>query len=135
MEILIPLIILIFVVVVIVTIPVIVLKIYTSKVEQERQRQHQQVTGSENALLTEATIISASSHPISTSTRSVTKVELRLQVQSPSGSTYEANTAWLVDTAILPQLQPGQFVSVKVDSQDPRTIYPNISGAEYYIWG
>ena len=135
MEILIPLIILIFAVVVIVTIPVIVLKIYTSKAEQERQRQGQQATGSENAILTGATIISAISHPIPTSTRSVTKVTLRLQVQSPSGSTYEANTAWLVDTAILPQLQPGQPVSVKVDPENPRLVYPNMSGAEYYFWG
>ena len=135
MEILIPLIILIAVVVVIVATPVIILKIYTSRVEQERHRQSQLAAGPGNVIMTQGTIISVSSQPLSTSTRSVTKVDLRLQVQSPSGSTYVANTAWLVDTAILPQLQPGQLVPVKVNSQDPRMIYPNMSGAEYYIWG
>ena len=135
MEILIPLIILIVVVVVIVLIPVVIVRFYASRLEQAQQSQSQEPAGTEQTVLTEATIISASSHPGSTSTPSVTRVELRLKVGSPAGGTYEVTTVWLVDTAILPQLQPGQLVPVKIDSQDPRRVYPNLTGAQYYIWG
>jgi hypothetical protein len=59
------------------------------------------------------------------------RVELRLQVNTPSGNPYQAATAWLIDAGALQQVQPGQELSVKVDAQDATMVYPNVSWAEY----
>lgn len=61
------------------------------------------------------------------------KVDLRLEVESPSGENYQVRTAWLVDEDVMPQIQPGAMVSVKIDVEDPKIIYPNMSGVKYWI--
>ena len=62
------------------------------------------------------------------------RVELRLEINVPSGQPYQAATAWLIDAAALPQVQPGQALSVKIDAQDQQVIYPNAGWAEFIPW-
>jgi hypothetical protein len=63
------------------------------------------------------------------------KVDLRLEVESPSGGKYQVKTAWLVDEDMMPQIQPGASLSIKIDAEDPEVIYPNMRGVEYWVGG
>jgi hypothetical protein len=63
------------------------------------------------------------------------KVSLRLEVESPSGEKYQVKTFWLIDEDMMPQIQPGASLSIKIDAEDPEIIYPNMRGAEYWIGG
>jgi hypothetical protein len=61
------------------------------------------------------------------------KVDLLLAVESPAGEKYQTKTSWLVDEDMMPQIQPGASLSVKIDAEDPEIIYPNMRGVEYRI--
>ena len=61
------------------------------------------------------------------------KVGLRLEVESPSGEKYQVKTAWLVDEDMMPQIQPGASLSIKIDAEDPEIIYPNMRGVGYWV--
>jgi hypothetical protein len=63
------------------------------------------------------------------------KVDLRLEVESPSGENYQVKTVWLVDEDMMPQIQPGASLSIKIDAEDPEIIYPNMRGVEYWVGG
>jgi hypothetical protein len=63
------------------------------------------------------------------------KVALLLAVESSAGEKYQAKTSWLVDEDMMPQIQPGASVSVKIDTEDPEIIYPNMRGADYWVGG
>jgi len=63
------------------------------------------------------------------------KVDLLLAVESPAGEKYQAKTSWLVDEDMMPQIQPGASLSVKIDAEDPEIIYPNMRGADYWVGG
>ncbi|NUM46756.1 MAG: hypothetical protein HUU38_18790 [Anaerolineales bacterium] len=58
---------------------------------------------------------------------------LTLEVHPPEGAPYPATTTWEVSRSALPQLQPGQVVTVRIDADNPTTIYPDIPGM-WYQW-
>lgn len=59
------------------------------------------------------------------------RYELSLEVTPPGGAPYLTRTFWLVEVAQMSMLQQGAQVSVKIDQQDPKIIYPNASWAKY----
>ncbi|MBN2146339.1 MAG: hypothetical protein JW726_03080 [Anaerolineales bacterium] len=61
------------------------------------------------------------------------RVDVHMNVEPPGGTAYYAKAHWLADLTVLPLLQPGQQVSVKIDQQDPQIIYPNMSGVKSRI--
>jgi hypothetical protein len=63
------------------------------------------------------------------------KVDLLLVVESPVGEKYQAKTSWLVDEDMMPQIQPGASLSVRIDAEDPEIIYPNMRGVDYWVEG
>ena len=58
-------------------------------------------------------------------------VKLRLEIMSQETPTYSVSTVWKVPQANLSQIQPGQIVSVKIDPDNDKLIYPNESWAEF----
>jgi hypothetical protein len=62
-----------------------------------------------------------------------THVRLWLEVTPPEGKPYEVAATWRVDLGMLPQFQSGQTVSVKIDRDNPKKIYPNMGGVEDVI--
>ncbi|HEY3251402.1 MAG TPA: hypothetical protein VGK25_09825 [Ignavibacteria bacterium] len=44
---------------------------------------------------------------------------------------YNASAAWFVDTLKFNLIQPGCFIAVKVDADDPMKIYPDVPWAVY----
>lgn len=57
-------------------------------------------------------------------------VDLRLEVQPPGGAPYLASTEWELDISSIPLVELGKSVAVKIDSRDPKLIYPNVSWAK-----
>lgn len=78
-----------------------------------------------------ATVISARHTPAVGSGQGKARVSLRLQVKQQDGRTYQAATTWIVNLANLAQVQPGQSVSIRIDREDPRRIYPNAPWAAF----
>lgn len=64
-------------------------------------------------------------------------IKLRLEVTPPNAPMYPVTTVWEVAQANLPQIQPHQTVTVKIDAADPHKIYPAMNGAEFseLYWG
>lgn len=60
-------------------------------------------------------------------------IDLTLEVTPHEGTTYRASTRWLVDITALGFVQQGQEISVKIDVEDPKIIYPNSSWAKYVL--
>ena len=87
------------------------------------------------AVWTGATVVTVDKPKIDRYGMRKLKVDLRLEVESPSGEKYQVKTSWLVDEDMMPQIQPGASLSVKIDAEDPETIYPNMPGVEYWIGG
>jgi len=48
-----------------------------------------------------------------------------------SSNHYKAEAAWFVDTFSFSKAQPGEVISVKVDADNPKIIYPDIEWAVY----
>ncbi|MBI4732019.1 MAG: hypothetical protein HY781_07830 [Chloroflexi bacterium] len=87
-----------------------------------------------NAVWASATIVSARGGIIGGGEGGVSqwaRYELSLEVTPPGGAPYHARTTWLVEVAQMSMLQQGQQLSVKIDQQDPKTVYPNASWAKY----
>ena len=57
--------------------------------------------------------------------------KISLEVQPPSGESYMTKVTWLVEVAQMSFLRQGQQISVKIDQQDPKIIYPNAAWAKY----
>ena len=94
--------------------------------EAYRQREAQAVWAA-------ATVVSLRQSNLMADGQVRARVELRLKVEPPGGEAYLALARWVVDQALLAQMQPGSALSVKIDAQDPQVIYPNLSGAEVLI--
>lgn len=58
-------------------------------------------------------------------------LEIQLKIQPPEGEPYTTRTRWEVDMTARPLIQPGAQLPVKIDTQDPKVVYPNIGGAAY----
>lgn len=58
---------------------------------------------------------------------------LTLEIHPSEGIPFPATTTWEVSRSALPQLQPGQGISVRIDADNPTTIYPDLEGV-WYKW-
>ncbi|MBN2078049.1 MAG: hypothetical protein JW838_03730 [Spirochaetes bacterium] len=59
------------------------------------------------------------------------RTTLKLQISVTDGNPYTVNTVWLVDLAAIDYLKPGNDISVKIDPDDPKIIYPGAPWAKY----
>lgn len=62
------------------------------------------------------------------------KVDLRLEVRPPGAASYQTSASWLIELALLPQVQPGQLLQVRIDRDDPNLIYPGADWAKLWPW-
>jgi hypothetical protein len=62
------------------------------------------------------------------------RVDLQLEIQTSEGKPYQTKTTWLVNEETLSLLKSGFQVSVIVDRDVPERVYPNMTGAEYWVW-
>lgn len=60
-------------------------------------------------------------------------VALHLEVFPPEGDPYPASTIWEVNLAALPEVKPGQVVSIRIDADKRSTIYPDVNWA-WFKW-
>ena len=88
----------------------------------------------QRAVWASATIVSVRRASLREDARGREKVELTLKVQPPNGASYSAHAAWNADFNALALLRAGETVSVKIDAGDPKIIYPNMTGLEYWAW-
>lgn len=114
----------------------IVLRVIKAPMREEVERQNK-VAAYRNresqAVWAGATVVTVHKPKIDSYGMRQLKVDLRLEVEAPSGEKYQVKTAWLVDEDVMPQIQPGASVSVKIDVEDPKIIYPNMPGVEYWV--
>lgn len=57
--------------------------------------------------------------------------EMSLEVHPSGGESYLTKVTWLVEVAQMSFLRQGQQISVKIDQQDPKIIYPNAAWARF----
>jgi hypothetical protein len=62
-------------------------------------------------------------------------IELSLEVEAPASAKYPAKTTWEIDLTSLSRVQAGQVLMIKIDPQEPATIYPGESWAKPYSKG
>lgn len=82
-----------------------------------------------------AAIVISKSETIAPNAGGFAKVDLQLEVQLPGKAPYQISTCWLVELDSLEQVLPGRSVPVKVDSQKPLRVLPNIPWAKPWIFG
>ncbi len=58
-------------------------------------------------------------------------VTLTLEVTPPSKATYRATTKWQVEITAMSSIREGETIPVKIDTTDPKIIYPNATWAKY----
>lgn len=78
-----------------------------------------------------ATVVSIISDSHHYDQHSSALIEIQLKIQPSQGDPYTTRTRWEVDMTARSIIQPGEQLSIKIDAQDPKIIYPNISGATY----
>lgn len=112
---------------------VVVLLSQRQKLAADQERVQGFLKRQESAVWASAMIISVRGGVVGSETgvSQWARYELSLQVTPPNGETYSTHTAWLVDVAQMSMLQQGQQLSVKIDQQDHKIIYPNASWAKY----
>ena len=54
-----------------------------------------------------------------------------LEVSSAFKAAYKTETVWNVYEMAIPTVQIGKEVDVKIDTDDPQVVYPNLQGVEY----
>ncbi len=110
----------------------------TRRQAAQAQRRHAQVEAAQaRALWGGATVVNLRNDPrvaAAPGEHGLVRVSLRLEVQANSGEKYQATTEWLVEPYAVAYVQPGQSLSVKIDTQDPAIIYPNAPWARYWVW-
>jgi hypothetical protein len=57
---------------------------------------------------------------------------LVFNVLPPGGTNYVVSVDWIVEPIGVADLKPGGEVAIKIDPEDPKRIYPNVSWAKYY---
>lgn len=57
---------------------------------------------------------------------------LVLNVLPPGGTNYVVSVDWIVEPIGVANLKPGGEVAIKIDPEDPKRIYPNVSWAKFY---
>lgn len=59
------------------------------------------------------------------------RITLTLEVTPPGKKTYRATTNWQVEITALSFIREGETIPVKIDTVDPKIIYPNATWAKY----
>jgi hypothetical protein len=57
------------------------------------------------------------------------RTRLTLKVEPPGAEPFTTVVEWFVDPVMQSYLQPGSPLSVKIDANDPRRVYPNLDWA------
>jgi hypothetical protein len=57
---------------------------------------------------------------------------LVLNVLPPGGTNYVVSVDWIVEKIGYANLKPGGEVAIKIDPNDPKCVFPNVSWAKYY---
>jgi hypothetical protein len=96
-----------------------------------RRRQLEMDEKMARAIPADGTIIWATAAGRTNRRKGVTEVELLLQIDLPGEKPYQTNVSWLVHKGELSRMHPGQKLSVKVDVDDPRRVYPIMTSAGY----
>ncbi|HEX7601436.1 MAG TPA: hypothetical protein VF316_07525 [Polyangiaceae bacterium] len=52
-------------------------------------------------------------------------VMIMMRVKPATGEPYDATTSWWLDVLVMPRVQPGMDVAVKIDATDPARVYPD----------
>lgn len=58
-------------------------------------------------------------------------VKLRLEVSAAGSASYGVSTVWEIQQTAIPQVQAGQVLSVRIDADDQRIIYPAAGWASF----
>ncbi len=83
------------------------------------------------AIMAGGRVISVMKTEILHDSRGLALVRLHIEVNAPDSKPYSTNVSWLVDVGMLGQIQAGQPLSLKVDIDDPKRVYPNAHWADY----
>jgi hypothetical protein len=88
-----------------------------------------------SAISAQATVIRVE-HGRFTSGAVIRKLEMKLtlNVAPPNGSSYEAQTKWVVEETSIPQIQPQQVIPVKINRNHSDRVYPDVVWAEFWDW-
>jgi hypothetical protein len=86
-----------------------------------------------NAQDAQARVLSIDNTMVLRDVRGKLKVAISLEIHMPNAKAYTANTTWEIDITAVAAIQPGQIVSVKVDTDEKNKIYPNVSWATYWL--
>jgi len=70
-----------------------------------------------------ATITQVHRRGMSQGSRHVVRILMR--VKPAAGEPYDATVSWWLDVLVMPRVQPGLDVAVKIDATDPSRVYPN----------
>jgi len=64
------------------------------------------------------------------------EVILTLDVQRPDGSSYQAQSAWMVEELQFARIAIGNTIPVQIDADDPMVIYPSreFRHIKYSLW-
>jgi hypothetical protein len=86
-----------------------------------------------SAVIASATIrsIKQTNSPAIGSMGRVVSFCLDLEIQTEYQETYTAKTWWLIYPMAFYQIKVGEVISVRVDKNDKKVIYPNIENIEY----
>ena len=87
----------------------------------------------ENALNTQARVLSIADCMVLRDVRGKLKVSLSLEIHMLNDDSYTANATWEIDLTAIAYIQPGQTVAVRVDTDEKTTINPNVPWATYWI--
>ena len=76
---------------------------------------------------------SADVSPAKDSKRGPRLIKLSLELVSEGAEPRTAQAAWRVRPVVLPEVQPGREVAVRVDREHPEKVYPDVEGA-WHAW-
>jgi hypothetical protein len=86
-----------------------------------------------NGLDAQARVLSIANSLVLRDVRGKLKVTLSFEIQFFNEEPYTANATWEIDITAIAHIQPGQTITVKVDTDEKTTIYPNVSWATNWL--
>lgn len=87
----------------------------------------------ENALDAQARVLSIANCMVLRDVRGKLKITVSLDIQVSNEEAYTAVSTWEIDIMAIADIQPGQTVAVRVDTDQKTTIYPNVPWARYWL--
>lgn len=83
----------------------------------------------EGAIWGWATVLSSTSQPTDISDK--IRVEMELEVHLPGNVPYQARTVWMINPEALAYVAVGKDISVKVNPNSPKYVYPHAPWATF----